>query len=125
MSLYKEEILAHYHDPQNFGRITDPDESVVVSNPLCGDYITMDISVEDGKITDCRYEASGCAISIASASLLTEYSKNKSQEELLRTDKNLIIQLLGIELSPNRLKCALLPLEALHNCIRSYVRSIK
>jgi nitrogen fixation NifU-like protein len=117
MSIYQEEILAHYHDPQNFGRLHKPTKTSDLSNPLCGDTITMDILLQDNKVTDCKYEAKGCAISIASASLLSEYCKGKSKEELLRLDKNFIIGLLGIDLSPNRLKCALLPLEALHTTL--------
>ena len=117
MSIYQEEILAHYRDPQNFGRLQQPTKTSQSDNPLCGDMIVLDVIVKDNVVVDCKYEAHGCAVSIASASLLSEYSKGKSKEELLRLDKNFIIELLGIELSPNRLKCALLPLEALHNAL--------
>ena len=117
MSIYQEEILAHYHDPQNFGRLAKPTNTSDLSNPLCGDTIAMDILLKDDIVTDCKYDAKGCAISIASASLLSEYCKGKPKEELLRLDKNFIIELLGIDLSPNRLKCALLPLEALHKTL--------
>lgn len=113
-SIYQEIILEHYKHPRNFGTIRNPSKKTSVSNPLCGDKIVMDIVFTDKKIKEIKFNGQGCAISQASASLLTEYSIGKSKDTLQKLDKEFMIKLLGIELGPNRIKCALLPLEALH-----------
>jgi nitrogen fixation NifU-like protein len=94
--LYRQNILDHYQNPRNFGTLPKPDISVEDSNPLCGDKIRMDLSIEDGRVTDVRFSGVGCSISRAAASMLTEE-----------------IKMLGIELGPVRLKCALLALKTL------------
>ena len=116
-SIYQEMILDHYHHPRNSGSIENPSEEIKVMNHLCGDEITMQIKEEAGNIKEIAYKASGCAISIASTSMLSEYVKGKSKDELKKLDKNFILELIGIELSPNRIKCALLSLEALTKLI--------
>lgn len=118
MSIYQEIILDHYHAPQNFGRLKESSQTVSLSNPLCGDTITVDVLIKNDKIIDIRFEGVGCAISIASASLLTEKVKKKQKEEVILMNKDTVLELLGIELSPNRLKCALLPLEAIHKTLQ-------
>lgn len=117
MSIYQDIILDNYKSPKNFGKIENPTASVSLSNPLCGDKITLEVVEKNGKVKEIAFFGEGCVISTASASLLTEYIKNKSKEELKKLDKDFIIELLGVELSPNRLKCALLPLEALHKIL--------
>jgi nitrogen fixation NifU-like protein len=119
MSIYQEIILEHYRHPQNATPLENPTGTVSVDNPLCGDRITMMIREEDGRIQEVGYEASGCAISIASASILSEHIKGKTKEEVQNLDNNDIVSLLGIELSPNRLKCALLPLESVKKALIS------
>ena len=119
MSIYKDLILDHYRHPRNFGSLKKRTSTVFVTNPLCGDEIKLDVLIQKDRIIGIKFDAQGCAISIASASLLSEYVKNKSTEELHKLDSAFIIKLLGITLSPNRIKCALLPLEALTKIINS------
>lgn len=113
MTIYQEIILDHASHPRNMGRINGASKSVTVHNSLCGDRIDMDVLLEGERVGDVKFEGIGCAISKASASLLTEYAKGKTKEELKKLDKQAIMDLLGIQLGPNRLKCALLSLEAL------------
>ncbi|MBI4009426.1 SUF system NifU family Fe-S cluster assembly protein [Candidatus Roizmanbacteria bacterium] len=117
MSIYREIILDHYKNPHNFGTLKNSSKNTSVSNPLCGDKIEMDIFFEKNKVNDVSFRAQGCAISQASASLLTDYTKGKTKEELKKLDKDFMIKLLGVELGVNRVKCALLPLEALHKLL--------
>ncbi|NOZ29987.1 MAG: SUF system NifU family Fe-S cluster assembly protein [Chloroflexi bacterium] len=111
--LYRMEILEHYRHPRNYGRLEDPDITYHDSNPFCGDEITLDLKIEDGRIVDARFVGHGCAISRASASMMTEEIKGRTLEELRHWTKEDILDLLGIEVGPVRLKCALLPLKAL------------
>ncbi len=118
-TIYQELLLAHYQNPKNYGRIAKPTKTITVANPLCGDVMTMDIVVDGGKIKAIKFFGRGCVISRASGSLLTEFAKNKSQKELLKLGRVFIIKLLGVELGVNRIKCAMLPLEALQKLLIS------
>jgi nitrogen fixation NifU-like protein len=111
--LYRQNILDHYQNPRNFGTLPKPDISVEDSNPLCGDKIRMDLLVEDGRVTDVRFSGVGCSISRAAASMLTEEIKGKTLEEVKRIGREEVLEMLGIELGPVRLKCALLALKTL------------
>lgn len=113
MSIYQDIILDHYRNPRNIGTIKNPTNHIKVSNPLCGDMIEMDIEEKEGTIHEIKFSGQGCAISQAAASMITEYAKGKSKEEIQKLDKDFVQDMLGIQLSPNRLKCALLSLEAL------------
>jgi nitrogen fixation NifU-like protein len=117
MSIYQEVILDHYRNPRNAKLLSDPTGSIHLTNPFCGDTITLQIKEEGTIITDVGYSASGCAISIATASMLSELIIGKTKEEVLKLDKDDIMEMLHITLSPNRLKCALLSLEAVHKVI--------
>jgi len=117
MTIYRELILDHYERPHNWGRLANPDKTVTLNNPLCGDRIDLDVKVVNGIVTDIKFMGKGCAISKASASLLTDYARGKKVAELRKADKHVIISLLGTEFGPNRLKCALLPLDALHKAL--------
>jgi nitrogen fixation NifU-like protein len=110
---YREYILDHYRNPRNFGRLPDADISHEEDNPLCGDVIGLDFKLEDGHIADVRFHGRGCAISQASASLLTERLKGMTLEEARRINKEDVLGELGIDISPARLKCALLSLKVL------------
>ncbi len=112
-SLYQDIILDHYRSPRNFGRLVHPTKSIDINNPFCGDLLHLEIIIKDNKIVNVRFNGSGCAISMASASLLTNYAKGKSKRSLQKLDRNFIIKMLGIELGPVRIKCALLALEGL------------
>jgi nitrogen fixation protein NifU and related proteins len=111
--LYREYILDHYRNPRNFGRIENADISHEEYNPLCGDTVGMDFRVREGVIEDVRFHGRGCAISQASASLMTERLKGLPVEEARRISKEDVLDELGIEISPARLKCALLCLKVL------------
>lgn len=117
MSLYSELILDHYQNPRNFGHLDNPSHKAKGFNPLCGDKITMEAIIKDEKIIAIRFSGSGCAISIASASLLTTFVKGKSKKDLKKIDKDFIIKMIGINLGVNRIKCALLPLVVFQNLI--------
>ena len=110
---YREYILDHYKNPRNFGRLEAADISHEEENPLCGDVVGIDLKVEGGSIADVRFHGRGCAISQASASLLTERLKGMSLEDAKRIGKDDVLEELGIEISPARIKCALLSLKVL------------
>ena len=110
---YREEILEHYTHPHHYGVLEDADISHEESNPLCGDRIRFDIKLnEDGEtIQDVRFSAVGCAISKASASMLTDLLIGHKLSEIREFSKEDVLDELGIDLGPVRLKCALLPLK--------------
>jgi nitrogen fixation NifU-like protein len=117
--LYREEILEHYRQPHNFGTLAEPDVVEEGHNPLCGDRLTLALSFsDDGRVEDVAFTGKGCAISQASASMLTDEIRGRTLSELegLRSDD--VLALLGIEISPARLKCALLSLDTLQNALR-------
>ncbi len=117
--LYRDEILEHYRQPHNFGTLEHPDAVHEGHNPLCGDRITMMLSVtEDGTIREVAFSGRGCAISQASASLLTDEIKGRNVSEVGAMTNQDILDLLGIEISPARLKCALLSLDTLQRALR-------
>jgi nitrogen fixation NifU-like protein len=116
-SIYQERILQHSTHPHNFGRLPSATAKILLDNPLCGDKIQMEVEIVDGIIKRAMFTGKGCAISKASASLLTDIVINMNISELRKWDKDSIIKMLGIELGANRLKCALLPLEALQRII--------
>ncbi len=109
--LYREQIIDHYQHPHNHGTIENPDITFEDSNPLCGDKIRVDMRVKDGVIEDIKFSGKGCAISQASASMLTDEIIGKRLEEIKKLDKQTILDLLGIPLGPTRIKCALLSLK--------------
>ena len=112
--LYREQILEHYKRPHNWGELAEPDLEFEDSNPLCGDELKVQLAVDDERrITDVRFSGHGCAISQASASLASDEVKGMRVDELLRLDREFILDLLGIELSATRLKCGLLSLKVL------------
>lgn len=112
-ALYREAILDHYRHPRHKGHLEQADISHFDHNPFCGDEITLELKIVDGIVTDAAFDGRGCAISQASASMMTEEIIGKSLDELKGWTKDDILDLLGIEIGPVRLKCALLPLKAL------------
>jgi len=115
--LYRDYILEHYRRPHNFGVIEDPSASIEGSNPLCGDRITLQIGVHDGVVERIGFTGRGCAISQASASLLTDEIKGKPLTEAAAFRADDLLDLLGIEISPARLKCAMLSHETLQSAL--------
>lgn len=111
--LYREAILDHYKHPRRKGHIDAPDIHYHDTNPFCGDEITIELKVADGVVVDAAFDGRGCAISQASASMMMEEIVGMSVDDLKGWGKEEILELLGIEIGPVRLKCALLPLKAL------------
>jgi len=112
--LYREEILSHYKHPHNWGTMEEPDLQFEDSNPLCGDELKVMLRVgDDGAVEDVRFEGHGCAISQAAASMASDEVKGMTVDDLLRLDRDFILDLLGIEISATRMKCALLSLKVL------------
>jgi nitrogen fixation NifU-like protein len=109
--LYRELILDHYQHPHNHGEIPGADISYEDSNPLCGDKIRIDLKIKDNIVQDVKFNGKGCAISQASASMLTDELLGKTLDEVKQLDKKFILEMLGIPLGPSRIKCALLPLK--------------
>jgi nitrogen fixation NifU-like protein len=110
--LYRENILDHYKRPRNFGHPEEFDLEFEDVNPFCGDEQHVFIALNgDGRVAEVHFEGKGCAISTAATSMLTEELAGKSREELLRLDKDFVLELLGIDISATRMKCALLGLK--------------
>jgi nitrogen fixation protein NifU and related proteins len=105
---YRENILDHYKNPRNHGHIEQPSAVAEGVNPLCGDELAIELKVEDGVVTDVRYNGRGCAISQAAASMLSDAVKGKPVAELSDIGKDDVLDELGIPLTPIRLKCAML-----------------
>jgi nitrogen fixation NifU-like protein len=110
--LYRDQILEHYKRPHNFGRIEGADLEFEDTNPFCGDeqHVTIRLD-EDDKVAEIAFDGKGCAISTAATSLLTDELVGMSREELLRLPKDFVLELLGIDISATRMKCAMLGLK--------------
>lgn len=115
MNIEYERIVHIWKDPPNRGEMEDADFVFEGANPICGDKVRIFLKIKDGKIEDASFTGEGCAISVASASLLLDYAKGRKLEEIRDLEKEKIMELLGLDLSrnPSRLKCALLPLMAI------------
>lgn len=120
--MYKEIILDYYKNPRNRGVMDSPQAKAKDSNPLCGDIVEMQLRFSEGKVSDIKFNGDGCAISQASASMLTEMVMGKSIEEVRKLDKVVLLDNLG---SPNlgavRIKCALLPLKVMKTALYQYL----
>ncbi len=110
--LYRDQILDHYKRPHNFGRLEEFDLEFEDNNPFCGDeqhvFIKLD---EDNRVSEISFEGQGCAISTAATSLLTDELEGKTRDELIQLPKEYVLELLGIDISATRMKCALLGLK--------------
>ena len=112
--IYKEIILDHYRNPRNKGNINDAEISAQDYNPVCGDKLTLNIKLENDVVSDIKFDGEGCAISQASASILTEMLMGKTLEDLSKFSKDDLLEELGTpSLGPARIKCALLSLKVL------------
>ena len=124
MNIYLENIIDLYKNPLNQGKLEQPSVTYRAHSPLCGDDITVELLIQDGKIADVKHHGVGCAISQASISLLTEHIKKMPIDQVLKITLDEVVAMLGIDLGPVRLKCALLGLEAIHQAIGVYQKTI-
>lgn len=124
MDIYRQLILDHYKNPRNFGHLEKPDAVVEENNVSCGDRIVMEIYTAEKKgkryVRDIRFSGEGCAISQASASLLTEKVMGMSMQDVLTLKTEDILELLGTSLTPSRIKCATLALEVLQKTVQQH-----
>jgi nitrogen fixation NifU-like protein len=123
MNLYQAALMDHYRHPQNRGELENPDFISDEHNPSCGDSISMQGHIKNDKINAIAFQGKGCVISQATASMLTQECKDKGLDEVLGLDASFVLILIGMNLGPTRLKCALLPLQALHQGIISYKKN--
>jgi len=112
-SIYREIILEHYHHPKNRGTLDPADFSYEDVNPLCGDEVRIDVRVAGDRIADIKFSGRGCAVSQASASILTEMVEGRTLDEVKAIGKDELLDEIGIPISPARIKCALLGLKVL------------
>jgi len=121
-TLYSDTLLDHFRNPRNYGSLPSPDTAYEEFNPLCGDRIRIELKISDNRVVAARFVGDGCAISIAAASLLTELVLGVEIDPgALISDEDLIASLKS-DIKPSRMKCALLPLEALRSCVKVYKR---
>ncbi len=115
--------MDHYQNPRNYGTLENPDFSSGEHNPSCGDIITIQGNIENDRLTKICFTAQGCVISVASASLLTEYAHQKTLETITAITPQQMQEIIGITLGPLRIKCALLSLIALQKGIQNYTQT--
>jgi nitrogen fixation protein NifU and related proteins len=111
--IYREAILDHSKHPRHLGTLEDADYTYEDANPLCGDRVRVDVKVKDGRIADVAFSGHGCAISQAATSMLCEKVVGMTLEDVRKLTREDVLDMLGIELGPVRLKCALLGLKTL------------
>ena len=110
--MYREHILELYKSPSNFGTLKNPSHEKTEYNSLCGDEISVQLSVKDGKVKDVKFSGSGCVISLVASSLFTDKIKEMDIKDVMKLGKKDVLELLGVKITPARIKCALLSLEA-------------
>ena len=118
--LYREEIMDHYKNPRNFGKMADADVRYNDYNPVCGDEVELQLKIEKGTVKEAMFTGKGCAISQAAASMLTEEVKGKAANAAVAMTKDDMLKLIRINPGPVRIKCALLALRALQKGIVQY-----
>lgn len=121
MDIYAEELMSNYEHPHNKGKIPDADAEFHEYNPICGDDIIMYLKIKDDVIKDVKFDGDGCAISIASSSMLTDNVKGKTLEEVEKMGFEDLKDIIGVDPGPARLKCATLPLKTLKEAIFVYL----
>jgi len=121
MNIYQEKLIDNYENPRNYGVIDDPSARARLENLSCGDSIEVFLKIQDEKIEDIKFSGEGCSVAIASMSVLSEFVKNKTIDDILKINLEKIVELLGVELTLSRLKCAGLGLETLKKAIGDYL----
>ncbi len=121
--LYREHILDHYANPRNWGRLESPDIAADADDPSCGDQVHLEIDLDaEGRVAQVAFEGEGCIISMASASLFTEYIKGKTIAELEAIDEEEVLRILDAPIGSGRRRCALTPLRALRAGLKALKR---
>ncbi len=123
LDMYAEELLERYKNPVNRGTIKNATNEAHETNPLCGDSLDIYLKIENGKIYDAKFNGYGCAISQSSADILLDSIKGKSGDEVKKFPKDEFLKILGVSLSPARLKCALLSWHAVMIALGGYSRA--
>jgi nitrogen fixation protein NifU and related proteins len=118
--LYQEELMDHFKNPRNAGRLKNADVSSGEYNPSCGDSICVDCKIKDDIVEQIGFVGKGCVISQAASSMTMQFCVGKSIEKILELKKEDVLSLIKIKLGPNRLRCALLGLQALQNGLKKY-----
>ncbi len=116
-ALYREYILDHYKNPRNFGELGERDAEFFDRNPLCGDELGVHVRLEGDRVADLRFHGQGCAISQATASIISDELKGKTVAEIGELDRHFVADEIGIDLSPTRLKCGLLGLKVVQGAL--------
>lgn len=119
---FRDQLMEHYHHPRNVGQIESPDFSSIEYNHSCGDQIQIEGRIEQGFLVAIGFIGSGCILSQAVASMLTESCKGKPIDQIIALDKEYVQNLIGMTLGPTRLRCALLPLYSLQHGLRAYLK---
>jgi nitrogen fixation protein NifU and related proteins len=120
--LYQEELMEHFKNPCNYGSLKNPDFVISQDVPSCGDVIAMEGKISQDKLEEISFSGNGCVLSMATASMLTQRCKGCKIKEILALCKEDVLKMVGLELGPNRLKCALLSLQVLKEGINSYIK---
>ncbi len=123
MNLYQDVLIDHYRNPRNRGVLDHPDFKSGENNPSCGDSVSMSGRVKDDRLIAVSFEGAGCVISQAAASMLTEKVIGERLEDIMKLNAAFMRNLVGIELGPTRVRCALLALEALQKGIQEYLHA--
>jgi nitrogen fixation protein NifU and related proteins len=118
--LYSDTLLDHFRNPRNYGSLPSPDVTYEEFNPLCGDRIRIELEISGNRIAAARFVGDGCAISIAAASMLTVLVLDADIDQSAVISSEKLISSLKSDIKPSRMKCALLPLDALRSCIKIY-----
>ncbi|MAF88971.1 MAG: iron-sulfur cluster assembly scaffold protein [archaeon] len=117
-TLYRENIMEHYRNPRNYGKLENPDLEYLGENLSCGDSLRFTLKMKKEKLDEIRFTGEACAISKAAASMLSEKILGIFIEDIMKIRKDDILKMLNIEIGPVRMKCALLPLESIQTAIR-------
>lgn len=117
-SIYREHILELYKSPSNFGILENATSQATEHNSICGDEITVQILVNDGKISNAKFSGSGCVLSMVASSLLTEKIRGMKIKDIMKLEKKDILKLLKIHITSSRIKCALLSLKAIKKALK-------
>ena len=119
-ALYSDVLLDHFRNPRNYGGLPSPDVTYEEFNPLCGDRIRIELKISDNHITAARFVGDGCAICIAAASMLTELALGADIDQGEVISSETLLSSLKSDIKPSRVKCALIPLDALRSCVKIY-----